>query len=167
MDDIRDGFVAHVARVAGDQPYAVVGHSLGNVVTRMALPQLSGIQAMVMLAPPNRVPVMAKALAPSAVFRTITGDAGKRLQDPAFFASLPLPPPRTLIIVGTGGPRSSWLPFRGAVNDVVVARDESLIEGVATIDVPAVHTLIMHHPVVIEKTLSFLRQHASPAAQRE
>jgi pimeloyl-ACP methyl ester carboxylesterase len=157
LEVIAAAWATHIRDRATSEGYAVIGHSLGNVITRMALPHLVGLTHFVMLAPPNRVPVMATTFAPSPIFRAVTGDAGLKLRDPQFFASLTKPPTKTLIVAGSGGPRSSWLPFRGEVNDGVVAMSESALPGVPMVTVPAVHTLIMNHAQTIERTLAFLR----------
>src|SRR5688500_7428164 len=55
--------------------YAIVGHSLGSILTRVASPALPpGFAKFVMLAPPNRPPAMARAVGRNPVFRALTGD---------------------------------------------------------------------------------------------
>ncbi|MCB1055577.1 MAG: alpha/beta hydrolase, partial [Acidobacteria bacterium] len=74
------------------EPYAIIGHSLGNVITRLASPQLpAGWSRFILLAPPNRPSTLAKGLRHNRLFRLLTGDAGRRLADPAFFDRLPVP----------------------------------------------------------------------------
>ena len=142
-------------RAAGE-PFAVIGHSLGNVITRMALP-LEGLARFIMLAPPNRPPVMARALQGNPVFRALTRDAGQKLLDDAFYASLPVPQVPTLVVAGTGGPRSSWLPFKGSPSDGVVLVEETRLPGVPHVEVPAIHTFIMNDGEVAKLALGFLQ----------
>lgn len=165
LDEIAHRFVAHLGRVLaadkseGDEPppYAVIGHSLGNVITRYASPRLPpGFCRFIMLAPPNRSPVLARALKENPLFRALTGDAGQRLADPGFFERLPVPEVPTLVLAGDGGPRARWLPFQGAPSDGVVGVDETRLDGALHETVPAIHTFIMNHPEVTRRVLAFL-----------
>lgn len=157
---IADRLVAHVestpATAASDDGFAVIGHSLGNVITRLALPRLPGLARFIMLAPPNRPPVMARALAGNPLFRALTRDAGEKLADDEFFRQLPVPTAPTLIVAGTRGPRARWLPFSGEASDGVVGVDETRLDGVAHVEVPAIHTFIMNDAAVARLTLRFL-----------
>ncbi len=156
---IADGLVAHVERALvadADDGFAIIGHSLGNIITRVALPRLPGLRRFVMLAPPNQPPLLARALAGNPLFRALTRDAGHKLTDEEFYRQLPAPTVPTLVIAGTGGPRASWLPFRGARSDGVVGVDETVLPGVTHVEVPAIHTFIMNDAEVARLTLQFL-----------
>ncbi len=159
LDAIAARFVDHVRARAGDAPFAVVGHSLGNIVTRMCLP-LPGLCRFVMLAPPNQPPVMARALRDNGwlrpVFRALTRDAGHKLHDGEFYARLPVPDVPAIVVAGTHGPQQAWLPFRGAASDGVVAVDETRLPGVPHVEVRALHTFIMNDARVGRLVLSFL-----------
>ncbi len=136
--------------------YAIVGHSLGNLVARLASPELpAGFCRFAMLAPPNRPPVMAHALKKNGLFRAVTRDAGRRLADAGFFASLPMPEVPSLIIAGNAGPRVSWLPFAGRPNDAILGVDETRIEGVPIIEVPGIHTFLMNRADVFAAISEF------------
>ena len=114
----------------GNLPYAIVGHSLGNVIARLASPRLpAGLSQVVMLAPPNRSPVAARLLEDNPIFRLLTRDAGQKLADPEFFSSLPRPEVPILVVAGVKGPNASWLPFEGRANDCVLALEETHLEG--------------------------------------
>lgn len=143
----------------GEQPvpYAVVGHSLGNVITRLASPDLPpGFARFIMLAPPNQPPVVAAALKENFLFRLITRDAGRKLTDPDFFAQLPQPDVPTLIIAGTRGLRAAWLPFHGEVNDGIVRLEETRLDGVPRIEVKGIHSFLMNRRDVCAEILRFL-----------
>jgi triacylglycerol lipase len=159
LDGIAARFAAHVRARAGDEPFAVVGHSLGNVVTRMCLP-LAGLRRFVMLAPPNQPPAMARALRDNGllrpVFRALTRDAGRKLHDDDFYARLPLPDVPAIVVAGNHGPGQAWLPFRGAPSDGVVAVDETRLPGVPHVQLRALHTFIMNDARVGRLVLSFL-----------
>lgn len=175
LDDIGARFIAHIEAVrdadaaAGapaDAPYAIVGHSLGNIITRLSTDALPcALARFIMLAPPNQPPVMADRLKQNPVFRMLTQDAGQRLADPGFYATLARPDVPTLIINGDAGPRAAWLPFAGAPNDGVVAVAETELDGVEAETFPAIHTLIMNRADVTARIDRFL-QHGTdtPAA---
>jgi len=154
LAEIAARFAAHVTeRAAG--PYAVVGHSLGNVVTRLASPRLPpGFSRFVMLAPPNRPPRLATILREQPLFRALTGDAGQRLSDPSFYEALPVPEVPTLILAGTAGPRVG--PFRGGLTDGIVAVDETPLGEAEHRTVPAIHTFIMNDARVVRAIVDFV-----------
>ncbi len=163
LEEIKARLVAKVRKVLADDVaagaaacYAVVGHSLGNLVTRLASPKLpAGFCRFAMLAPPNRPPVMADTLKDNPLFRALTRDAGRRLADEEFFTSLPVPQVPSLIIAGTGGPQAAWLPFAGRPNDAILRVDETSLEGVPTIEVPGVHTFLMNRADVFAAICDF------------
>lgn len=160
LDVIAHKWCAFVrAGVKDGQPYAIVGHSLGNVITRLALPDLpAGLSRFVMLAPPNQPPVMARALEGNPIFKVLTRDAGRKLLDASFYERLPVPPSScaTLVIAGTRGPRAKWLPFHGEPSDGVVRVEETRLPGVPHVEVPAIHTFIMNDGEVARLVLRFL-----------
>ncbi len=174
LDEIARRFTGHIERVlAADaahggtqshtQPgYAIVSHSLGGVITRLASPRLPpGLVGCVMLAPPNRPPTMARAMSESSLYRLLTRGAGRMLTDPGFYDELPVPEVPILVIAGTGGPRAAWLPFRGEINDTILRLDETRLEGVPTLEVPAVHTFLMNRADVFDAIREFFTGQAA------
>lgn len=157
LDEIARRFTAHVReRATGD--YAIVGHSLGNVIARLASPMLpAGLTRLAMLAPPNRPPRLARHFEQHPLYRFATRDAGQRLADAAFYDALPVPAVPTLVFAGTIGPRARWLPFAGAPSDGVVAVDETHLPGAEHREVAAIHTLIMNDARVATEITQFLR----------
>lgn len=177
LDEIARRFAARVEEVlAADAPgedgekplpYAVIGHSLGNVITRLASPLLpAGFSRFVLLAPPNRSPTLAAQLEGNKLFHLFTGDAGRKLADPDFYARLPVPEVPSLIIAGTGGPRDSRLPLGDAPNDGILKLEETLLGDVPRLEVPAIHTFLMNRSDVFEAVRDFLAggEPAPPAA---
>ena len=156
---IAADFADHVAGVTAPDrkaAYAVIGHSLGNVITRLASPLLPPTFARFgMLAPPNRSPALARALRTHPLFTFMTGDAGQQLGDPGFFASLPVPSVPTLVIAGDAA--RAFFPYRGAPSDGVVGVHETELEGARHEVVPAAHTFIMNHPRAVQLLVDFLR----------
>ena len=138
-------------------PYAVIGHSLGNLLTRLASPELpSGFSRFVQLAPPNQSPASARLLRDQRVFQALTGDTGSRLASQEFFDAVPVPDVPTLILAGDAGPRQSFLPFRGEPNDGVLSVDETRLPGIAHLVLPAIHTFIMNRRDTTRAILAFL-----------
>lgn len=179
LDDIAGRFGDRVARVMAEDraaapgrepsppPYAVVGHSLGGIVARMASPELPpGLVRLVLLASPARPTATARALRDNALFRAIARDAGQSLATGAFFESLPRPPVPTLVVAGTRGPRSPRLPFRGEPNDGVVRVAEVRLEGAPLLLVHGVHTFLMNRRDVFDAVRQFLDAPDSPRAKQ-
>lgn len=168
VDEITDRFVTHVgttlrgegaggAPVIAPEQYAIVGHSLGNIITRNAFNRLpAGFSRFVMLAPPNQSPLLARALKTNPLFRLLTGDPGQKLADPDWYERLPTPDVPTIILAGDGGPRFHWLPFSGATSDGIVALEETKLHDVPVRVVPALHTFIMNHPQVVRTISHFI-----------
>lgn len=172
FEAIVDRLVRQVERTlrkkAGDGdevPYAIVGHSLGGVITRAAWPRLpQGLGRVVMLATPNKSPVLARRVAElpllRPLFETLTGDAGRRLTEEDFFRQLPIPEVPTLVIAGSGGPRIARLPFEEA-HDGIVAVEETQLEGAEHHTTEAIHTFLMNRPDVVERILESLGSRSS------
>jgi len=160
LDAIVARFAEHV-RERARGPYAIVGHSLGNVIARKAMPTLpAGLSRLAMLAPPNQPSRLAVMFRDVPLYRALTRDAGQKLGDPAFYEALPLPNVPTLVFAGTVGPRARWLPFAGAASDGVVAVDETRLPGAEHREVRAIHTLIMNDASVAVAIARFLREGA-------
>lgn len=132
------------------EPTVVIGHSLGGLLTRMALnldPPLSRRPShLVMLGPPNQSPQLARRLRRFWPYRLVNGDAGQRLADADFYQSLPPPPVPYTIIAGVGGRRDRWSLFHGQPNDGLVGLEETrCLPDDPVITVPARHTFLMNH----------------------
>lgn len=148
-------------------PYAVIGHSLGNLLTRLASPELpAGFSRFVQLAPPNHSPATARMLRDQTIFQAITKDAGDKLVDEAFFEQVPVPEVPTLILAGDAGPRQPYLPpFRGEPNDGILSVEETRLPGVAHVVLPAIHTFIMNRRDTTRAILAFLEEAHEDAAR--
>lgn len=174
LDDIVDRFAAHIERVlaadraagtgsagtgsagTGEAGYAIVSHSLGGLITRLADSKLpAGLQCCVMLAPPNHPPAMARTLKDNAIYRLVTQDTGRKVSDPAFFESLPVPAAPVFVVAGTGGPRAPWLPFRGEPNDSILRLEETHLEGAPSLVVDGLHSFLMNRRDVFDAIHKF------------
>jgi hypothetical protein len=161
FEQITRRFVAWARRTASGQPYALVGHSLGNIIVRAAWPELASHppQHVVMLAPPNQPPLLARRLGANPLYRRLAGTCGQRLTDRAFYEGLPHPTAPVTIIAGTAGPRGPWSPFGRRPNDGVVALEETYLSPAATVhQVPALHTFIMNSPLVAQQIAALLAE---------
>jgi pimeloyl-ACP methyl ester carboxylesterase len=175
LDAIKDRFAQHVTEVLardgaqGDGapvPYAIVGHSLGNIITRYASDDLpAGLCRFIMLAPPNRTPKLALALKRNPLYRALTGEAGQRLADPAFYEALKTPAVPTLVFAGDIGARGRLMPYGTPESDGVVGVEETRLPGEHVHRVvPAVHTFIMNDREVTRMICQFLEHGALPEA---
>jgi pimeloyl-ACP methyl ester carboxylesterase len=158
LDEIVDRFVERVRTEVGEgEEYAVVGHSLGNVITRLAGPRLPpGFARFAMLAPPNRFARSAWVMRKNPIFKAITRDTGQRLGDQVFYEALPRPDVPSLIIAGNAGPRARWLPLGAEPNDGILTVEESQLDGVPMVQVPALHTWLMNRRDVFRAVRDFL-----------
>lgn len=153
---------ARLAAAAGPAPYAVIGHSLGGILLREAIARLPAGAPLpvrlVLLASPGRVPRLAPRANRWLLFRLLTGEAGRRLADPGFFATLPEPPVPHAVLAGDAGPRVPWLPFAGAPNDGIVAVEETAVRpGGAVETFPLWHTWLMNDARLQARVVELLR----------
>jgi hypothetical protein len=146
-DPIVDRLVRRLSRLgASGRPYAVIGHSLGGVLLRAAVPRASGRRPehLVMLGTPNRPPRLARRLGVRWVYRRLMGECGVNLSSEPFYASLPPPAVPYTIVAGTAGPRGRWSPFGDEPNDGIVAVSETLVrEDDAVVPLRVTHTFMM------------------------
>jgi len=138
-------------------PYAIIGHSLGGIIARLASPHLpGGLSRFVMMGPPNHPPAVARALGGNPLFRWLSGNAGAMLTSPEFYRRLPRPDVPTLVIAGDRGPSTPWLPFAGSPNDGIVRVAEARIPGVPLLVVHGAHTFLMNRRDAVRAVLQFL-----------
>src|SRR5919112_1331211 len=74
-------------------PYAIIGHSLGGLLARMALASrgksLPRPAQLIMLGTPNQPPRLAQRCRRFWLYRLINGEPGQLLAEPQLFAGLP------------------------------------------------------------------------------
>ena len=133
------------------QPFILVGHSLGTVLIRAALPRLA-VQpsACFFLAPPGTVCKAARTFSPNPLFRTATREMGSLLANEHFMANLPVPTVPVTIYAGTAGPHGRFSPFGDELNDGLLTLSEVALGSFPIIHVPALHPFIMHSAFVAE-----------------
>jgi hypothetical protein len=140
-----------VERLGLSGPYTVIGHSLGGVLLRSALPQVRGVapQHLIMLGTPNRPPRLARQLGGYWMYRRLMGECGANLASTLFYADLPVPPVPYTIIAGSAGPRGRWSPFGDEPNDGIVAVSETRIrDDDSVVVLPVAHTFMMNNAAV-------------------
>jgi hypothetical protein len=154
---------AKAAEVAkSGEGWVLVAHSLGAVLGRMAFPRLGHRKptACLFLAPPSRACMLAKLVhGRTPLFRWLTRDAGQLLADPAFMSALAVPEVPIRIYAGTAGPKGRLSPFGNEPNDgILTVEDTRIGAGETTIEVPAIHTLIMNSELVARDIAEFVKR---------
>jgi hypothetical protein len=138
--------------------YIMIGHSLGSILTRAALPGLPRRPATCFfLASPTQVCKAARTFAHYHLVKLLMGEIGQRLADPLFMESLPLTGVPTKIYAGTGGPRGRYSLFGEELNDGVLTVKETLLSGIPVQTVPVLHTFIMNSKVVSQDIVNIAK----------
>lgn len=161
FESITGRFVRMIRSEVVDRRYMIIGHSLGGIIARASLPALVDTppEHLVMLAPPNQPPLLARLVQSHPLYRILTQDCGRQLASNAFYQNLPVPTVPTTIIAGTAGPRGRFSPFGEQVNDGVVTVSETeLGPGFEVTQVPSLHTFIMNSPQTIAMIEAVLKQ---------
>lgn len=131
------------------RPRYVIAHSLGGILTRMAVPHVEVLpEHLVMLGTPNRPPRLAASFWKWWPFRVFSGTAGRFLATAAEYERLPVPTIPCTVIAGTAGPVGKFSPFGMEPNDGVVSVGETELAGADQVLVPAWHTWMMAHTMV-------------------
>ena len=143
-----------------DQPYALIGHSMGGLLARASLPALADHPPshLVLLASPSQPPRLAPLAQHNPIYRYLTYDCGQQVIRSEFYADLPKPSVPTTIFAGTGGPRGKWFPLGQEANDSVLTVRETQLRDVALILVPSLHTFIMNSRAVSHHIDRILQQ---------
>jgi pimeloyl-ACP methyl ester carboxylesterase len=148
----------HIARKAQDKPCILIGHSLGTVLARAAIPGLARSPlACFFLAPPTTASRIARRVRQWRAYRWLTGEMGQALGDAAFMQSVPVPAVPTVVMAGDAGPTASWLPFAHTPNDGILALEETHLPGARHITLDAMHTFIMYRRDVAREIIATTR----------
>jgi hypothetical protein len=157
-----------IARQIKTDPYIMVGHSFGGVLTRVTLPRLEHKPAACfLLTSPTQACLTARRVTPYRIARVLGGEIGQLLADERFMNSLPPPGVHTRIYAGTGGPRGLYSPFGDEPNDGVLMVHETVLPGVSVQTVPVIHPFIVLSKTVAKDIANTAREirvdHAHPA----
>ena len=102
LEQITERFRKFVAEKVKTNRYHLIGHSLGNIIIRNGFKQgyRPGLDRIVMLAPPNHPPALAKRFKEFFLYRWLYGNSGQQLTSDAFYATLPVPNVEFGVIAG-------------------------------------------------------------------
>ncbi|MEM8640984.1 MAG: alpha/beta hydrolase [Cyanobacteria bacterium P01_G01_bin.54] len=160
LQQVSQRLIQTIESITPNQPYALIGHSLGSVIIRTATRQLTHHlpQACFFLAPPMVACQAARFFARFWLYQLINGEMGQLLAQDKFMADLTLPA-NTKIYIGIGGPQADWLPFGTQINDGILSAQEAGL-GLQTpvMTVPEIHTFIMNSRMITEDIIKTLSQ---------
>lgn len=160
---ISDRLSKRIADIASQGDYVLVGHSLGGILIRSAISDLSVTVTLpkhvFLLGSPIAASRMAKKLQQQWLYRLLTGDCGQLLASDermARVAALTIP---TTSIVGIKGINGKYSPFFDELNDGVVAVSELAADWIGKeIRVPVMHTLLPASRLVADLVLKNLKE---------
>ena len=136
-----------VHRLEEVKPSIVIGHSLGCILLRMAIPECPTlkIEHFFMLGPPNQSPRIARYFWNWWPFRWFSRSCGQFLVTQSEYEKIPkLTVPYTVFAGAMGMPK--WFdPFHGEPNDRIVSVSETTIDAEhPPVIVPAEHSLFTY-----------------------
>jgi hypothetical protein len=141
--------------------YIMVGHSMGTLLTRAVLPQLSHKPvACFLLAPPATVCKAARHFAPYPFFKLLGGEMAQLLANPRFMGSIPPASVPMKIYAGTAGPRGRYSPFGNEPNDGLLTVKETMVPKVPIQTVRVLHTFIMNSKVITRDIVTISKSQA-------
>jgi pimeloyl-ACP methyl ester carboxylesterase len=142
---IRNRLVARIDVLAAQGDYVLIGHSLGGVLLRAAvasLPKGTRLPRKIfLLGSPLKPARMALKLQRNWIYRILAGDCGQLLASHPRMAQIEPGSIPITSILGVAGWKGRLSPFRGEMNDGIVAVSEASAEWVAEeIHLPLLHT---------------------------
>ncbi len=157
-----DGCVQRLERLIekriGGNEYIIIGHSMGTVITRTAVPRLAHKPiACFLLTPPTQACKAARHFAPKRWAKLLGGEMAQLLADQNFMQSIPPLSVPAKIYAGTAGPRGRYSPFREELNDSVLTVKETLLANIPHQTLPVLHTFIMNSKLITQDIVSIAR----------
>jgi pimeloyl-ACP methyl ester carboxylesterase len=152
-----------------NRPVALIGHSLGGLLLRLAIPQVPSLRVhqLIMLGSPNQPPRLAARAWRFLPFRLLARDAGHFLATPSRHAALPSPTVPYRLISGNAGPCGRYSPFGDEPNDGVVAVSETRIVPTDLPELfPVWHSVMMNNTVVRRRIVAMLSEGDTSDARR-
>ena len=146
-----------VNTIRDTKPDVIICHSLGGVLTRMALAERTParLRHLVMLGTPNRSPKIARYFWNWLPFRLFSQSCGEFLSSPAAYEGLPIPQIGITVIAGTSGPHFLY----GEPNDGIVTVSETQIHpDFPSISLPGWHSLMMNSNTVHDTIVKRIRE---------
>lgn len=137
------------------RPVGLVGHSLGGMLLRMALPEAPTlvVHHLVMLGTPNCGSRMAGLASRWSPFRIYARSCGRFLSLPDDCSRVSRPRIPYTVIAGTGGPRGRYSPFGNEPNDGVVSVAEAALDALAVVQFPVLHSFMMDASAVRQRVI--------------
>ncbi len=149
--------VRRLAALADEgRPVVLVGHSLGGLLLRHALPCVPrlDVKHLVMLGTPNRPPRIAARVRRWALFRAFARSSGALLASPEAYRALPPVAVPYTIVAGTRRIPGMRAIFGDEPNDGLVALSETLLAaGDRPVAVPVRHPFLMTDRTVMALVL--------------
>jgi len=142
------------------EPVGLIGHSLGGLLLRHALPEAPGLRVhrLIMLGTPNQPPRLALRANRWLPFRMFAQSCGQLLASPGDYARIPPPSVPYSLVAGTAGWRRLPGPFGGEPNDGLVAVSETRVgPDDAPHLLPVEHTFMMNDRRLQALVLELLR----------
>ncbi len=164
-----EAFRELVENLPGKPRIKIAGHSLGNIVTRLAIAQwreqgdpqgvLGRMDRIVMMGPPNQGSSFAKRLSQLGLFEMITGKSGMQLGPDweGLSNTLGIPPCPFMVIAGDLTGTSIQNPLLAGPNDAVVTVQEAKLEGMTEFQsFPVLHSFLMQDARCVEAAVEFM-----------
>lgn len=164
-----EAFRELVENLPGKPRIRIAGHSLGNIVTRLAIAQwkeqgdpqgvLGRIDRVVMMGPPNQGSSFAKRLSQLGLFEMITGKSGMQLgpQWDGLNTNLGIPPCPFMVLAGDLTGTTIQNPLLDGPNDAVVTVQEAKLEGMTEFKTfPVLHSFLMQDQRCVEAAVEFM-----------
>jgi hypothetical protein len=153
--------IAHVRENRGNGPYALIGHSLGTVLIRAALPQLEEYPPFTcfFLAPPSQASRAAQYFSANPVYKLLTGEMGQLLANHQFMDELPAPQVPTRIYAGTCDLSGRFSAFNEPNDSVLTVRETQGKLPILPIPIHTTHTFIMNSRQVADDIISVLKEY--------
>lgn len=165
FDAIQSALTKRILKIAEQDEYILIGHSLGGVLIRSALGTLPNhVRApkhVFLLGSPIQPARLAVRLRSNRLFRLFTGDCGNLLGCQTRMNSIAIPNVPLTAIAGTQGFSGALSPFGDEPNDGIVSLSEvtsNLIDD--QVKIPIIHSLLPSSKDVADIILKRIRQQA-------
>lgn len=147
FDSIKLRLISRLSKVAGDESYILIGHSLGGILIRAALNALpehvKRPHHVFLLGSPIQTSRLAVRFKNNLAYRALAGDCGQLLASPMRMNEIGSLNETTTSIAGVRGFANGRGPFGSERNDGVVSITEISAPWLSNQEqVPVIHTLL-------------------------